>query len=73
MQVVGLDEDCRDDIVSVVAGILHLGNITFVEKGNYAAIADPGCKFERTLGHQIRGVFENDFSISRPKHIWASS
>ena len=45
MQVVGLDEDCREDIVSVVAGILHLGNITFVEKGNYAAIADPGCKF----------------------------
>lgn len=42
MQVVGLDADCREDIVSVVAGILHLGNITFVEKGNYAAIADTG-------------------------------
>ena len=54
MQVVGLDEDCREDIVSVVAGILHLGNITFVEKGNYAAIADPGCKFDCTSGHQIR-------------------
>ena len=44
MQVVGLDADCREDIMSVVAGILHLGNITFVEKGNYAAIADAGCK-----------------------------
>ena len=45
MQVVGLDEVCREDILSVVAGILHLGNITFVEQGNYAAIADPGCKY----------------------------
>ena len=44
MEVVGLDADCREDILSVVAGILHLGNITFVEQGNYAAIADPGCK-----------------------------
>ena len=45
MEVVGLDADCREDIMSVVAGILHLGNITFVEQGNYAAIADPGCKW----------------------------
>ena len=46
MEVVGLDAECREDILSVVAGILHLGNITFVEQGNYAAIADPGCKWK---------------------------
>ena len=44
MQVIGLDEQTREDVLSVVAGILHLGNIGFVENGNYAAIADPGCK-----------------------------
>ncbi|XP_052793613.1 unconventional myosin-Ie-like isoform X2 [Mya arenaria] len=42
MQVVGLDESTRDDVLSLVSGILHLGNIAFVENGNYAAIADTG-------------------------------
>lgn len=46
MEVIGLDDQTRDDIQSLVAGILHLGNLQFVENGNYAAIADPGCKFE---------------------------
>ena len=45
MQVVGIDEQTREDILSLVAGILHLGNLQFVENGNYAAIADAGCKF----------------------------
>lgn len=42
MQVIGLDDQTRSDVLTVVAGILHLGNINFVEQGNYAAIADPG-------------------------------
>jgi len=49
MQVVGLDDQTREDILSLVAGILHLGNIAFVENGNYAAIADPGCKLYTVL------------------------
>ncbi|XP_052276602.1 unconventional myosin-Ie-like isoform X2 [Dreissena polymorpha] len=42
MQVIGLDDQTREDVLSLVSGILHLGNISFVENGNYAAIADPG-------------------------------
>lgn len=42
MQVIGLDDQTREDILSLVAGILHLGNLHFVENGNYAAIADAG-------------------------------
>jgi len=32
------------DIFRLVAGILHLGNIQFVEDGNYSQIADKHCK-----------------------------
>ncbi|XP_053405072.1 unconventional myosin-Ie-like [Mercenaria mercenaria] len=42
MQVIGIDGQTKEDILSLVAGILHLGNIQFVESGNYAAIADAG-------------------------------
>lgn len=44
MQVMGLDPDAINDILTVVAGILHLGNISFVEHGNYAIPEDDGCK-----------------------------
>jgi len=43
MQVMGLDSDAISDILGVVAGILHLGNIAFVEQGNYAIPEDDGC------------------------------
>ncbi|XP_059157051.1 unconventional myosin-Ie-like isoform X2 [Physella acuta] len=39
MQVIGIHPDTQNDILSIVAGILHLGNITFKESGNYAEIA----------------------------------
>ncbi|KAI8789436.1 unconventional myosin-Ie-like isoform X1 [Biomphalaria glabrata] len=39
MQVIGISPDTQREILSIVAGILHLGNITFVEQGNYAKIA----------------------------------
>ncbi|KAK3098251.1 hypothetical protein FSP39_017626 [Pinctada imbricata] len=40
MQVVGIQDDNREDILSLIAAILHLGNISFVEDGNYAKIND---------------------------------
>jgi len=43
MNVMGLDADGINDILTVVAGILHLGNISFVEQGNYAVPEDDGC------------------------------
>ena len=49
MQVMGLDSDAINDIFTVVAGILHLGNISFVEHGNYAIPEDDGCKEDLIL------------------------
>ncbi|KAH7717055.1 unconventional myosin-If [Aphelenchoides avenae] len=39
MQVVGIDEHTQLQILQLVAAILHIGNITFVEKDNYASVA----------------------------------
>ncbi|XP_075464142.1 unconventional myosin-Ie-like isoform X1 [Ascaphus truei] len=38
MDVVGLSHEARASVLQVVAGILHLGNITFKESGNYATV-----------------------------------
>lgn len=32
------------DIFRLVAGVLHVGNVQFVENGNYSQIADKQCK-----------------------------
>ncbi|NP_001118234.1 amoeboid myosin I [Strongylocentrotus purpuratus] len=40
MSVIGISEDDQENVLSCVAGILHLGNIVFVEKDNYAVIHD---------------------------------
>ncbi|MBN3324288.1 MYO1E protein, partial [Atractosteus spatula] len=38
MTVVGLSPDDQATVLQLVAGILHLGNITFQEQGNYAVV-----------------------------------
>uniref|UniRef100_A0A3B4EIH4 Osteoclast-stimulating factor 1 n=1 Tax=Pygocentrus nattereri TaxID=42514 RepID=A0A3B4EIH4_PYGNA len=38
MSVIGLSMDEQDAVMQIVAGILHLGNITFREEGNYAVV-----------------------------------
>lgn len=40
MNVIGLSQAEQSDIFSIVAGILHLGNVQFIESGNYAQVAD---------------------------------
>ena len=49
MTVMGLSEDDQYNVLVIVAGILHLGNIGFVEHGNYAAIADDESKHHVTF------------------------
>ena len=44
MTVMGLTPESQFDVLSIVAGILHLGNVQFVEHGNYAAIVDDDSK-----------------------------
>ncbi|XP_063601194.1 unconventional myosin-Ie-like [Penaeus indicus] len=40
MSVMGIAEETQMDIMSVVAAILHMGNISFTEQNNAATIAD---------------------------------
>lgn len=45
MSVIGLSLDIQDAVFQIVAGILHLGNITFREEGNYAVVGSEDCKY----------------------------
>ena len=44
MTVMGLNDDDQYHVLSIVAGVLHMGNIEFSERGNYAAVSDPQSK-----------------------------
>ncbi len=44
MSVVGLSVDDQDSVLQLVAGILHLGNISFREENNYAVVESQDCK-----------------------------
>lgn len=44
MTIMGMSEEDQMNILQAVAGILHLGNVTFVENGNYAVIEDEQCE-----------------------------
>ena len=45
MSVMGISENDQYNVMCIVAGILHMGNITFREQNNYAAISDDECKY----------------------------
>uniref|UniRef100_A0A8C9YHC5 Osteoclast-stimulating factor 1 n=1 Tax=Sander lucioperca TaxID=283035 RepID=A0A8C9YHC5_SANLU len=38
MQVIGIPGDDQTQVLQIVAGILHLGNISFIEAGNYGQV-----------------------------------
>uniref|UniRef100_A0A4W3JGG4 Myosin IF n=1 Tax=Callorhinchus milii TaxID=7868 RepID=A0A4W3JGG4_CALMI len=42
MQVIGISSDIQMMVLQIVAGILHLGNISFSEAGNYAQVENEG-------------------------------
>lgn len=44
MSVVGLSVEDQDSVLQLVAGILHLGNISFREENNYAVVESQDCK-----------------------------
>ena len=52
--------DTQANVLHIVAGILHLGNISFNEDGNYAVPEDDGCK------NQISDLFTctNQFALN---------
>jgi len=51
MSVVGLSLDAQDTVLQIVAAILHLGNITFREEGNYAVVESEDCEFMLAFIH----------------------
>lgn len=38
MQVIGIPGDIQTQVLQIIAGILHLGNISFIEAGNYGQV-----------------------------------
>ncbi|XP_071844159.1 unconventional myosin-Ie-like isoform X1 [Apostichopus japonicus] len=40
MKTIGISMEDQEAIISLVAGILHLGNINFLEQGNYSMVAE---------------------------------
>ncbi|XP_036377073.1 unconventional myosin-If [Megalops cyprinoides] len=38
MHVIGITQNYQDQVLQIVAGILHLGNISFIEAGNYGQV-----------------------------------
>lgn len=45
----GLTADEQDSVLQLVAGILHLGNISFREENNYAVVESQDCELEQRL------------------------
>lgn len=45
MDVIGIGPEEQGHIFTIVAAILHIGNISFVERANYAAPEEEGCKW----------------------------
>lgn len=41
MAVMGMTPEMQWEVLKLVAITMHLGNITFIENGNYAQVADP--------------------------------
>ena len=44
MDVMGITDVDQASCLQIVAGILHIGNISFQEVGNYAQPEDDACK-----------------------------
>ena len=45
MEVIGISDYDQVSVLQIVAGVLHLGNISFVEQGNYAVPNDDECMY----------------------------
>ena len=45
MDVIGISGDDQASVLQIVAGVLHLGNISFTEQGNYAVPSDDECMY----------------------------
>lgn len=44
MEVIGIPGDIQTQVLQITAGILHLGNISFIETGNYGQVESTDCE-----------------------------
>ncbi len=51
MDVIGISAIDRSLVLQIVAGVLHLGNISFKEAGNYAAVENDECMYIDSVPH----------------------
>lgn len=63
MSVIGLSLDEQDAVLQIVAGILHLGNITFREEGNYAVVESEDCECNRAVKAMIFVAYESSVDV----------
>lgn len=59
MDVIGIAAEDRSMVLQIVAGVLHLGNISFKEAGNYAAVESEECKQTHTMTSVLNEVHTN--------------
>lgn len=45
MSVVGINEETQLEIFKLVSAVLHIGNITFMEENNFAAVDNTDCEW----------------------------
>lgn len=53
MQVIGIRGEDQQLVLQIVAGILHLGNISFREEGNYARVENADCEWPHGSRGQV--------------------
>jgi len=44
MQVIGIPGATQDQALQIIGGILHMGNINFIEAGNYGQVECIDCE-----------------------------
>ena len=64
MSVMNINDTDQYNILQIVAGILHLGNISFIESGNYAAVANQECKFIMFNSLHLRSTVHSEKLLS---------
>ena len=53
MDVIGISDEEQGSVLQIVAGVLHLGNISFDEQGNYAVPSDDECMCDNIVYFEI--------------------
>ena len=63
--LLGLSDTMQFDVIRLTSSVLHLGNISFVESGNYAAVENEDCEFHFHIicneKVKILGFIGNDY------------